>query len=191
MGSVSTANYPSAATSEKSPQGQINALASSNEQPTYLTSTAVLAPTTPSSDLSRSMPYLYGWMLSQLDAVQHRAMNIIGPTCCLPRLELRRHVAALSFLFNLHYQPRHLILQRMLPPPNSHSILHCAPHVCNQQIPPLINTASSSPINYRSKLTAAFVVRFPLLCYHPGTTLMRASSQVSQILSKCPVLRVF
>ena len=55
--------------------------------------------------------------LSQLDAVQHRAMNIIGPNCCLPRLEPRHHVAALSFLFKLHCQPQHSILQRMLPPP--------------------------------------------------------------------------
>ena len=66
LGSASTANYPSVVTSEKSQQGLINALASSGEQPTYLTSIAVLASTTPSSDLSWRMLHLYGWVLVAL-----------------------------------------------------------------------------------------------------------------------------
>ena len=54
--------------------------------------------------------------LSQLDAVQRRAMNIIGPNSCLQRLELRRQVAALSFLFKLQCPPQHPILKKILSP---------------------------------------------------------------------------
>ena len=71
--------------------------------------------------------------LSQLDAVQHRAMNMLGPNCCLPRLELRRHVATLSFLFKLHCQLQHPSCRKCYPPPPPRQPQHPALHTTRLQ----------------------------------------------------------
>ena len=55
--------------------------------------------------------------LRQLANVQRRALHVIGPGSFLPSLEVRRAVAALCFLYKLHYLPGPAILTRLLPPP--------------------------------------------------------------------------
>ena len=55
--------------------------------------------------------------LRQLANVQRRALHVIGPGSFLPSLEVRRAVAALCFLYKLHYLPGSAILTRLLPPP--------------------------------------------------------------------------
>ena len=55
--------------------------------------------------------------LRQLANVQRRALHVIGPGSFLPSLEVRRAVAALCFLYRLHYLPGPAILTRLLPPP--------------------------------------------------------------------------
>ena len=55
--------------------------------------------------------------LRQLANVQLRALHVIGPGSFLPSLEIRRPVAALCFLYKLHYLPGPAILTRLLPPP--------------------------------------------------------------------------
>ena len=55
--------------------------------------------------------------LRQLATVQRRALHMIGPGSFLPSLEVRRAVAALCFLYKLHYLPGPAILTRLLPPP--------------------------------------------------------------------------
>ena len=55
--------------------------------------------------------------LRQLANVQRRALHVIGPGSFLPSLEVRRAVAALCFLYKLHYLPGPTILTRLLPPP--------------------------------------------------------------------------
>ena len=55
--------------------------------------------------------------LRQLANVQRRALHVIGPGSFLPSLEVRRAVAALCFLYKLHYLPGPAILTQLLPPP--------------------------------------------------------------------------
>ena len=55
--------------------------------------------------------------LRQLADVQRCALHVIGPGSFLPSLEVRRAVAALCFLYKLHYLPGPAILTRLLPPP--------------------------------------------------------------------------
>ena len=107
--------------------------------------------------------------LSQLNAVQHCAMNSIGPNCCLQRLELHRHVAALSFLFKLHCLPHHPILQKLLPPAKHLSLFYTL-FISNVPYPRLPNTTSGSPIHCLLQLPAVFAVHYPLPRYQPGTT---------------------
>jgi len=41
--------------------------------------------------------------LARLDRVQHRAAKLIGPGVVLPSLRVRREVAALSYIYKLHF----------------------------------------------------------------------------------------
>ena len=54
--------------------------------------------------------------LNQLDRVQHRALKLIGPGSYLPSLTVRRQVAALTFLYKLHWIDGPPILTTMTPP---------------------------------------------------------------------------
>ena len=56
-------------------------------------------------------------ILRQLANVQRRALHVIGPGSFLPSLQVRRAVAALCFLYKLHYLPGPAILTPLLPPP--------------------------------------------------------------------------
>ena len=55
-------------------------------------------------------------VLAQLDAVQRRALHLIRECAYLPSLELRRKVAALCYLYKIHYLTGPQMLTRMLPP---------------------------------------------------------------------------
>eukprot|EP00117_Sycon_ciliatum_P010660 scpid33236/ scgid4028/ RNA-directed DNA polymerase from mobile element jockey; Reverse transcriptase len=54
--------------------------------------------------------------MAQLDKVQQRALHFLGPGTILQSLQLRRMVAALSYLFKLHYIPGPPQVKAMLPP---------------------------------------------------------------------------
>ena len=56
--------------------------------------------------------------LRQLDKVQRRALKLIGPGTHLARLSHRRTVAALCYLYKLHYLPDLSSLKYLLPPPD-------------------------------------------------------------------------
>eukprot|EP00117_Sycon_ciliatum_P031458 scpid103696/ scgid24605/ len=60
------------------------------------------------------------WMgapLARLDAVQRRALKLIGPGVSVPSLEHRRRVAALSFLYKLCFLPPTSPLKAIMPKP--------------------------------------------------------------------------
>ena len=123
--------------------------------------------------------------LSQLDAVQHCAMNIMGPNCCLPRLELRRHVTALSFLFKLHCQPQYPILQRMLPPPPPRQPQHPALHTTRLQ------SAKSASPQHDLQLTNQLPIaaRSSLCRSFPFAVLPTWNNLPASILSSVPDLK--
>ena len=54
--------------------------------------------------------------MAQLDKVQQRALHFLGPGTILQSLQLCRMVAALSYLFKLHYIPGPPQVKAMLPP---------------------------------------------------------------------------
>ena len=54
--------------------------------------------------------------LAKLDKVQQRAMRMIGPGTLLPSLEIRRTVAALSYLYKLQYITGPSQLTDLVPP---------------------------------------------------------------------------
>ncbi|XP_065179969.1 uncharacterized protein LOC135810405 [Sycon ciliatum] len=55
--------------------------------------------------------------LAKLTAIQRRALHVIGDGCYLPSLDIRRSVAALCYLFKLHYLTGPDIITALLPPP--------------------------------------------------------------------------
>ena len=55
--------------------------------------------------------------LAKLTAIQRRALHVIGDGCYLPSLDIRCSVAALCYLFKLHYLTGPAMITALLPPP--------------------------------------------------------------------------
>ena len=55
--------------------------------------------------------------LDRLDRVQRSAQHILGPVIMLQSLRIRRIVAALAYLYKLHYTTRPPQLHAVVPPP--------------------------------------------------------------------------
>ena len=62
--------------------------------------------------------------LEHLNRVQRRALHILGPNILLQRLEARRTVVALTFVYKLLGQPSPPLLRSMVPPLSSSTMPH-------------------------------------------------------------------
>ena len=87
--------------------------------------------------------------LRQLDSIQRRALNIIGPGAYLPSLPIRRQVSALAYLYKLHCIPGPPLLLQMLPVPSAEAA-------------PLSSTLLQSTHRHPRQLTTSLPVPRPV-----------------------------
>ena len=116
--------------------------------------------------------------LGQLDSIQRRALNIIGPGAYLPSLPIRRQVSALAYLYKLHCIPGPPLLLQMLPVPSAEAA-------------PLSSTRLQSTHRHPHQLTTSLPVRSRnnILRAFPHSTINDWNSLPADLFSEFPTIK--
>lgn len=92
--------------------------------------------------------------LARLSAIQRRALHIIGDGAYLPSLAVRRTVAALCYLYKLHFAEGPEMITNLLPPPAPPPLRHSTRH--DHHPPHDFQLSSSLPRHSRNNVLRAF-----------------------------------
>ena len=116
--------------------------------------------------------------LGQLDSIQRRALNIIGPGAYLPSLPIRREVSVLAYLYKLHCIPGPPLLLQMLPVPSAEAA-------------PLSSTRLQSTHRHPHQLTTSLPVRSRnnILRAFPHSTINDWNSLPADLFSEFPTIK--